>query len=239
MKKNFGGVYLLLSTLLICLLYLSFTYAKPVRESAPLSTVSAVGFTLFSPAYDSLQTELPGLSREAFEYAIKGYHKLIAEGRLNNQSIISIADFSQSSRNKRLYIIDLAQSKVLFNTWVAHGRNSGGEMATNFSNQLASYKSSPGFYITKGTYVGSHGYSLKLDGIEKGINDNANNRAIVMHGADYVNPITFKVLGFLGRSQGCPAVPAQLSIPIIKTIKDGTCLFIYHPSYVKRSALLG
>ena len=130
--------------------------------------------------------------------------------------------------------------KVLFNTLVAHGRNSGKEWATKFSNQLSSYKSSPGFYITGQTYSGSNGYSLKLTGIENGINDKAFQRAIVMHGAGYVNESDIASQGYIGRSQGCPAVPLKDAKKIINTIKDGTCLYIYAPSpnYLSRSAML-
>jgi hypothetical protein len=121
---------------------------------------------------------------------------------------------------------------------VAHGRNTGREWATYFSNQPASYKSSPGFYITGDTYQGNNGYSLKLIGIETGINDKAYNRAIVMHGAEYVSADLAHKQGYIGRSEGCPAIPEQLSRPVINTIKEGSCLFIYHPSYISRSVLL-
>ncbi len=203
-------------------------------DSVHITSVAAPAKSL----YDSLHSQVAGLSRQAFEFAKKGFDKLNEEGRLLNDSIISIVDFSQASTRKRLYIIDLKHYKVLFNTWVAHGRNSGREWANALSNQPSSYKSSPGFYITGETYNGSNGYSLRLQGMEKGINDNAYNRAIVIHGAWYVNPVYVKTQGYIGRSEGCPAVPENLSRPIINTIKEGSCLFIYHPSYVRRSALL-
>jgi hypothetical protein len=127
---------------------------------------------------------------------------------------------------------------VLFNTLVAHGRNTGREVATSFSNQNSSYKSSPGFYVTRETYDGKNGYSLKLEGLERGINDNAYERGIVIHGAEYVNAELANAQGYIGRSQGCPAVPVQVTRPIINTIKNGTCVFIYHPSYIERSSVL-
>jgi hypothetical protein len=121
---------------------------------------------------------------------------------------------------------------------VAHGQNTGREFATSFSNQNESHKSSPGFYMTMGTYEGGNGYSLKLEGLEPGINDKAFERGIVMHGAEYVSQELANARGWVGRSHGCPAVPVQLNRPIINTIKGGSCLFVYHPSYVSRSSIL-
>lgn len=232
--------------LCISLLYLPFVFARPVEnKSVNLSKNDrAVESGIAAPAgkslYDSLQLDYTGLSRQAFEYATKGWEKLRNQGQLTRQSVITIVDFSQPSNKKRLYILDMANYKVLFNTLVAHGRNSGKKWATNFSNQLSSYKSSPGFYITGQTYTGSNGYSLKLTGIEKGINDKAIQRAIVMHGAGYVNESYIASRGFIGRSQGCPAVPLKDAKKIINTIKDGTCLYIYAPSqnYLSRSVML-
>jgi hypothetical protein len=248
MKKKLRGVYLLLSSVFIYLVHLPFSFAKSNTgnkstfiASEPSSSVESSNavFAYAGKVYDSIHRQLPGLSRKAFDYAIKGMGKLSEKGKIANGSVISIADFSQPSTNKRLYVIDLKNYRVLFNTWVAHGRNSGKVMASSLSNLPSSFKSSPGFYVTGNTYNGAHGYSLRLEGVEKGINDNAFERAIVIHGADYVNPALAKAQGYIGRSLGCPAVPAQLSAPIIRTIKDGTCLFIYHPTYISQSNLLG
>lgn len=251
MKKKFKSVYLLLSSVFITALHLPFVFAKsatgsktaflPPADSANLIKFPASAAASFASVYDSLHLAFTGLSREAFDYAKKGFDKLVAQGKLVNNSVLSIVDFSQPSTRKRLYVIDLENYRLLFNTWVAHGRNSGREMATSFSNQESSYKSSPGFYVTRETYNGGHGYSLKLDGLEKGINDNAYNRAIVIHGAEYVNPSLIASQGYIGRSLGCPAVPVKLAKPIINTIKNGSCLFIYHPdaSYLQRSPVLG
>lgn len=190
--------------------------------------------------YDSLHLNEEGLSFEAFEYGIRGMEKLADAGLARNTSIISIADFSQPSANKRLYIVDLDNYELLFRTWVAHGRNSGKEMAQSFSNKFSSYQSSLGFYLTSETYRGSHGYSLKLEGMEKGINDNARERAIVMHAADYVNEGFIRSQGYIGRSLGCPAVAPVLHKKIIEEIKGGSCFFIYYPSqnYLNKSFLL-
>lgn len=190
--------------------------------------------------YDSLKLDMAGLSRDAFAYGLKGLDRLILEGRAEKQHILSIIDFSQPSCQKRLYVIDLDSYSLLFHTWVAHGRNSGGEKANAFSNKPSSHKSSLGFYLTGDTYRGKHGYSLRLEGLEKGINDNALRRAIVVHGADYVNESMASRLGYIGRSQGCPAISKALYRPIIDNIKEGSCLFIYYPSekYLESSPLL-
>jgi hypothetical protein len=190
--------------------------------------------------YDSLDLGTKGLNFDAFRYALQGMQRMKDMGYEFNSNIVTIADFSQPSYNKRLYIVDLDNYEVLFNTYVSHGRNSGKDIPKKFSNKMSSFQSSLGFYLTKDTYFGKHGFSLQLEGIEKGINDNASRRAIVLHGADYVNERMISSLGYIGRSQGCPAVSIKESKEIISTIKDGTCLFIYSPlsSYVDRSSLL-
>jgi hypothetical protein len=194
----------------------------------------------FFSAYTQMDLENSGLSAIAFEQAIKGWKKLKESNQLSNEDLLTIVDFSQPSTRKRLYVIDIRRKSLLFNTYVAHGRNSGKEQAINFSNNPSSYKSSPGFYRTENTYYGNNGYSLRLEGLEKGINDNAESRAIVMHGADYVNEGMIRSMGYIGRSQGCPAIPTKLTRPIINTIKNGSCLFIYAPTtyYAERSDLV-
>ncbi len=181
-----------------------------------------------------------GLPRIAFALAMKGFAKLRAKGIVGADSILTIIDFSKSSKKKRLYVIDLKNEDLVFNTVVAHGRNSGGEYAKSFSNKPSSNKSSLGFYVTEKTYEGGNGYSLKLNGAETGINDKALARAIVMHGADYANEEVINSKGYLGRSFGCPAVPQKYTKKIINTIKEGNCLFVYYPdqNYVKKSKLL-
>jgi hypothetical protein len=195
-------------------------------------------------AADSIYTNLglarKGLSRQAFQFAWKGYKNLLSKGKIRRDDVLSICDFSQSSKRRRLYIIDVETQKLLMHTFVAHGRNSGSEFARNFSNRPESHQSSLGFYVTRSTYYGEHGLSLKIDGLERGINDKALARHIVVHGSDYVGKDFLKSNKMTGRSYGCPAVPREHAPKIIETIKQGSCLFIYHPSkkYLNSSKIL-
>lgn len=173
-------------------------------------------------------------SLQVLEVALSGYTQLKDE--LKNQ-VLTVIDFTLPSTQKRLWIIDMAQQKVLLHTVVAHGRNSGLLLAERFSNLPESYQSSLGFYKTAETYQGKHGYSLRLDGLEKGINDQARKRAIVIHGAAYASEQMAATGGRLGRSLGCPAVPEALAGNLIRLIKEGSLLFIYgkDPSYLQQS----
>jgi hypothetical protein len=188
-----------------------------------------------------MQLEDYGLSEMVFQLALKGFHALESEKKIKNSSIITIIDFSQSSNKKRMYVVDLVLKKLLFNTYVAHGRNTGEEYARNFSNETGSLKSSLGFYITENPSIGSKvGPSLIINGVEKGFNDHALQRAIIMHGATYATEAFIRKTGRLGRSFGCPSVPPELIKPISETIKGGTCLFIYSPdnNYLCKSPVL-
>lgn len=208
-------------------------------SSASLSS-SAAALAEATMLNDSLHLDTKGLNIKALEYALKGFNYLQQKGMLYNKDILSICDFSQSSKNKRLYVIDIENKKLMLNTYVAHGKNSGSEYANSFSNNPNSLKSSLGFYVTRSTYYGGHGLSLKIDGLEKGFNDKANKRNIVVHGSDYVGNDFVRSNNFCGRSYGCPAVSSQESPMVINTIKDGSCLFIYHPTqkYLKQSRIL-
>lgn len=190
--------------------------------------------------FDSLHLDHYGLSKEAFEYAITGYQNLLEKNEIENPGIITICDFSQSSKQKRLYVIDLDKGELVMNTYVAHGKNSGGEYARRFSNNPRSHQSSLGFYLTGDTYFGEHGLSLRIIGLEKGFNDKANVRHIVVHGSKYVTEKFLNNNPFMGRSFGCPAVPAQQSSELINNIKGGSCFFIYHPDkkYLNGSKIL-
>jgi hypothetical protein len=182
-----------------------------------------------------------GLSEDAFNSALKGYNYLLQKKLVKNSRVLTVVDYSLPSSQKRLYVLDVKSGKILFKTFVAHGKNSGLEYANAFSNEEESYKTSLGFFITHNTYNGSNGYSLKLKGCEKGINDKAAERAIVMHGAAYANEDFLQSNGYLGRSFGCPAVPEKMNKKIIDVIKNGSCLFLYHPTkkYISVSKILG
>jgi hypothetical protein len=177
---------------------------------------------------------------EALKLALKGYWNLYREGQLRRKDVITLIDFSKPSDVKRLYIIDVRTGRILRSDLVAHGRGSGDVMATSFSNQPGSNQSSIGFYLTESTYTGKNGYSLVLKGLDQGINDKAEMRSIVMHGADYVSEDYISRTGHLGRSLGCPAVSMERCFDLIDLIKDGTCLFIYHKDqgYASRSVVL-
>lgn len=159
----------------------------------------------------------------AFYKALENYHKYRSE----KQDKLVVIDFTKPSTEKRFCVIDMQQKQVLFETYVSHGKNSGGNYATSFSNQPGSFKSSLGLFRTGETYYGKNGYSLVLEGLEKGINDKAKERAIVIHGASYADPALIPAQGRLGRSLGCPALPPVVSQKVIDTIKEGMLLYIY------------
>ncbi|WP_317163942.1 MULTISPECIES: murein L,D-transpeptidase catalytic domain family protein [Flavobacterium] len=191
----------------------------------------------FYTTIDANNLSLPKF--DSFFAAFQGYEQLKAQGKITNE-ILTVIDFSLSSKEERMWVIDMKSQKVILKSLVAHGRNSGVEFATNFSNENESFKSSLGFYVTGEVYQGKHGMSLRLDGMEYGINDNARNRAVVIHGADYVSKKLANTQGYIGRSQGCPAVPYEIHKQLIETIKEKSCIFIYHPSrnYTVKSKLV-
>lgn len=175
------------------------------------------------------------LDYEIYKRAFEGITVLSAP----KKDILTIIDYSKPSCDRRLYIIDLVHRKLLYQTLVAHGKNSGEKECDRFSNRPQSLQSSPGFYLTAEAYSGSQGYSLRLDGEEPGINDMARARNIVMHGADYVCQKYVQEYGYIGRSYGCPAVPLELNRKIIDLIKDGSCLYIHtnDKTYASRSVI--
>ena len=190
--------------------------------------------------YDEMQLKDSGLSEKALQYALLGYHRLLKQHALQKTDVISVCDFSQPSSAKRMYVLDLQNRRVLYRTYVAHGMGSGREYANSFSNVPDSYKSSLGFYVTRDTYVGSNGLSLRICGVEKGFNDKANARAIVIHGANYVSERVLHKYGVMGTTFGCPAVPEEMASQIIPVLKNGTCFFIFYPSkrYLSASKML-
>lgn len=190
--------------------------------------------------YHTLNLKRAGLSFSAFKLALTGYYALQNDHAIATKPILSVIDFTRPSTEKRLFVINLESNTLLQTTWVAHGKNSGDNMAVRFSNIPNSQMSSLGFYVTDTVYIGEHGLSLRLDGVDKGFNDRARDRAIVMHGAAYVSPDTISALGRLGKSLGCPALPMSVSSEIIRLIAGGTTLFAYYPDarYLGKSRYL-
>ncbi len=205
----------------------SFKPNKTVHKNEPVIMVNSL-------------SEKLDINSNAFVLALKGYEKLKQLGKITNQRYLTIADMSMASSDPRLYIIDMEKGAVLLRTFVAHDKNSGLLFAKAFSNSLGSFQSSLGFYITGNPYNGKHGKSLVLKGVEIGINDKAEQRAIVLHGADYANQGFVNQQGYLGRSLGCPAVPNHQVDAIINAIQGASCLFIYAPdkNYLKQSSLI-
>jgi hypothetical protein len=200
------------------------------------------GKTQFFNSVDEIykKLEIDNLSLDAFKIAITGFIKLKDQNVLNNDSLLTIIDYSLPSTEERLFVIDLKNIHLLKESLVAHGMSTGDLCPESFSNKVQSHKSSLGFFITEDTYEGKHGYSLRLNGIEKNINDNALERAIVIHGASYVSENFIQKYGRIGRSFGCPALPLEQNKQIIDLIKNNSCLFIYFPAsdYLNKSKLV-
>lgn len=178
--------------------------------------------------YDKAELKKAGLSFAVFERAYTGYQNFRHQGIASaERNLLTVVDFTKPSNQKRMWIIDLESGKVLHHTLVAHGRNTGNVTANKFSNQPNSNMSSMGFYVTDKPYYGKHGLSLRLSGMDEAYNSKAMERAIVLHGADYVSDAFIQQYGRLGRSLGCPAVPREISGDVIELIKDNTVLYIH------------
>ncbi len=170
-----------------------------------------------------------GISSSALFHSYEGFLRLKKENKLINDSIISLIDFSRPSYEERFFIIDVKNGKLVRKSLVAHGKNSGMIYAESFSNRPYSNKSSLGLYITSETYIGKHGYSLRINGMDNTLNSNARKRAVVIHAANYVSQEYIENNGRIGRSFGCPALPTAIATDVINLIKGGSCLYIYHP----------
>lgn len=211
------------------IVFSSFAPNRPKKQYFKNAVALSLSRSILS-AYNSLNSnnyKLPNF--DAFSTALEGFYSLKENGIIK-KDVLTIIDYSLSSKVKRMWIIDLTENKIIMNSLVSHGKKSGEDYANDFSNLNESNKSSLGFFATGEVYQGKHGLSLKLDGLQEGINDTARQRSIVVHGAEYVSEDFIKNHNRLGKSQGCPAVPVELSKKIIQIIKDKSCLFIYHPS---------
>ncbi len=213
---------------------------KDFKSLLPQKPGSSTSDRAADSIYSRLHLQAFGLKQDIFQNAYKGYNYLNSRGMLDKAGILTICDYSQSSHNKRLYVIDLNKGQVIYNTYVSHGRNSGGEYATSFSNVTNSNKSSCGFLVTGSIYSGRAGKSLHLNGVEPGINSNVYERSIVMHGSRYVNSERADEGTMMGRSFGCPAVPYGEHYAIIDYIQGGTCLYIAteNPQYLASSKII-
>jgi hypothetical protein len=216
------------------LVFLSVFLRMGFTDSSPLTDIHVVNESR-TISWQDMLVDSVGISAPAIRLAFEGYQMMKQQNQLNNDSLIAIIDFSKPSIEKRFYLLDLRNQRVVKNTLVAHGKNSGMLTAESFSNTIHSNQSSLGLYITQNTYQGKHGYSLRIQGMSKGLNDNAMKRAVVIHGADYVSKSFIERNGRLGRSYGCPALPIDDTQEVIDLIKNGACLFIYHPSLLSKS----
>jgi len=197
-------------------------------------TSSAGIFTFKKPAFNintevqHLAKKAPQLNKKVLKLALVAYQKASAKGAVK-KPVLTVIDYSLPSSKQRMWIFDVRKEKLLYNTYVAHGQNSGMTTPHHFSNKTSSKETSLGTYVTRDTYMGSKGYSLNLQGLEKGFNDNAYNRRVVIHGAWYVEPDFIKKSGRAGRSWGCPSIAQTIAKPVINTIKGGSVVFAYYP----------
>ena len=197
----------------------------------------AVSFSL--NAFDS--AAIGGIETDVFEMALGAASCAVKSGAVDAPRTLTVIDYSKPSSEPRMWVFDLKSRELIYKELVAHGQGSGANMATQFSNEAETHQTSLGLFVTDDTYVGKNGYSLRLDGLDKGINDRARERAIVMHGAPYVSPSFVKATGRLGRSWGCPAISADVAKRVIDRVKGGGLVFAYYPDaeWLKTSKYLG
>jgi len=211
------------------MLQVNYTYLKGNNEGGgySLKVVPKID-NYFTSFYKALGSDTPKPGYEVFSKALTGFFNLKAGNKIKN-NLLTIIDFSISSNMERMWIVDMNKLKVVHHSLVAHGLKSGEEFPSNFSNKPSSYQSSLGFYLTDEIYYGAHGMSLCLDGIEPDVNDKARERAIVIHGADYVSKNFINSYGRLGRSLGCPSIPMENHEEIISSLSGRSCIYIYFP----------
>jgi len=187
------------------------------------------------------RTSIGAIEIDVFDLALNAASCAVSQGAVQNPGTLTVIDYSKPSTERRLWVFDLKSRELLYEELVAHGQGSGANMATEFSNEAETHQTSLGLFVTDTTYVGKNGYSLRLDGLDKGINDRARERAIVMHGAPYVSEAFVKSNGRLGRSWGCPAISADVAREMIDRVKGGGLVFAYYPDagFLKASRYLG
>jgi hypothetical protein len=204
---------------------MKFTPVLLVALAAVSSTANAAAPSLLS----RLSAAAPDANPKVIELALQAHECAIGTGVAPRAKRLAVIDYSRPSTERRLWVFDLATQKLMYDEYVAHGQGTGDNYAKRFSNQDGTHATSLGLFTTSDTYIGHNGYSLRLDGLEKGVNDNARARAIVVHGAPYVNPSLAKTQGRLGRSWGCPALRPEVAHEVIDNLKQGQMLFAYYP----------
>jgi len=212
---------------------------RPVATTTPPPPAPALPAPAVSPL-TALARQADGLDPAVLELALKAQDCALTRRLAPRPQRLAVIDYSLPSTQPRLWVFDLRQSRLLYAEHVAHGKNSGENLSTRFSNVEGSLQSSLGLFTTAETYDGENGYSLRMDGLEPGVNDRARERLLVMHGADYVNPLQALRQGRLGRSWGCPAVRREVARPLIDSLKQGQLLFAYYPDrdWLQHSSLL-
>ena len=218
------------------------------RDCLFLPALELISYYGCAPAAGYSPTQLaallklaPKLAPQALEAALTALKRLLASGAKVRSDVITVIDYTKPSTEHRLWVFDLAHTRVLFDELAAHGRNSGDNRAMRFSNAPDSLMTSLGVFLTGETYIGKHGLSLRLEGLEKGFNDNSMARAIVLHAADYVSDAIANATGRIGRSWGCPAVRPEISRPLIQTLQGRSLVLAYYPdgAWMRNSKLAG
>ena len=216
---------------------LGFALRPVAVEATPKTATAAVAFR----SADWTAAALGGVSQNVFDLALAAANCAVRSGDVQVPSTLTVIDYSKPSTDKRLWVFDLQSHDLLYRELVAHGQGSGGNVPDHFSNDADTHSSSIGLFVTGDTYTGKNGYSLRLDGLDAGFNDHALDRAIVMHGAPYVNEATAQALGRLGRSWGCPALREGIAHEVIDRVKGGNLVFAYYPdpAWLQKSKYLG
>ena len=215
--------------------------SEATQTSGPEQASSAEQAIAPVSQFKALLKQAPRINPRALQMALTALQRVQATGTRVRSDVLMVIDYAKPSTEPRLWVFDLKKTRVLFEELVAHGRNSGDNRAVRFSNEPGSLMSSLGVFLTADTYIGKHGLSLRLQGLEKGINDNSMSRAVVIHAADYVSQSMSRVRGRIGRSWGCPAVRPEISRKLIETVQGGTLLLAYYPesSWLGGSRLAG
>ena len=214
----------------------SSSAARKTSTAAVASVSAGRSAALSSESFE----EIGSIESSVLDLALGAASCAIKSRAVDQPRTLTVIDYSRPSSEKRLWVYDLNTRKLLYEELVAHGQGTGANLATKFSNQPDSHQTSLGLFVTDETYVGRNGYSLRLDGLDKGWNDRARDRAIVMHGAPYVSPQFVKATGRLGRSHGCPAVSDAVAKKLIDRVKGGGLVFAYYPdpNFLKASKYL-